>query len=665
MAIVNGELNWPGHYLSAYGIAQKQGYAGTEEEWLDSLKGADVELRYHDGLLQWKHDEAETWNTLNEFTTFQADIARKAENAQGAADRANASAKEADKSTAAANTAAGSANAKAAAAQGAADSANAAAAGADAAAGNANTAAGLANEQAQLAQGAANRADAATELAKAATSAANSAAEGANASKAAADIAAQNADTKAAAAQAGASAANTAATSANNAATAANSAATSATAAAQNARTQGDYAKGQGDRADELLGKIEETDVGGMAADILALQNGKADKTAVEAALAAKADQTAVTGVTNVLAGKADLENGKVPAAQLPEMDYDPSGSATTVQAKLDVHTGNKNNPHGVTAVQVGLGKALTLTGAVSASYNGTTARTVNIPAGKRTCRFVIGTSTAGWTANDCDYLCDGVDDQEEINAAIQTLPEGGGSIFMLSGTYSVKNTIVIDKPGVSLKGQGASSILSREWSDSSFTYILQVRSDDTEISCLTVIGNKNRYSAQGNVGVLINGGTHVRVNRVSFRENSGDALQVSEYSSKIQITNCLFNNNKRNGITTNLTTGSVINQNIVENSGISGIEIGGGSKDISAMGNISINNDYGITLAGANRCSIVGNICLRGTGLASDYSVAQSTITLFGTGNKDNLIADNHIFGKNYTTDGGSGNTFINNKYN
>ena len=31
---------------------------------------------------------------------------------------------------------------------------------------------------------------------------------------------------------------------------------------------------------------------------------------------------------------------------------------------------------------------------------------------GKRTCRFTVGTSAAGWTAADCDYLCDGTDDQ-------------------------------------------------------------------------------------------------------------------------------------------------------------------------------------------------------------------------------------------------------------
>ena len=51
-----------------------------------------------------------------------------------------------------------------------------------------------------------------------------------------------------------------------------------------------------------------------------------------------------------------------------------------------------------------------------------------NIPVStkKRTARFVVGTSTAGWTAADCDYLCDGTADQTEINAAITALPCNG-----------------------------------------------------------------------------------------------------------------------------------------------------------------------------------------------------------------------------------------------
>ena len=34
---------WPGYYYSAYGIAVKHGFEGTEEEWLESLKGRQGE----------------------------------------------------------------------------------------------------------------------------------------------------------------------------------------------------------------------------------------------------------------------------------------------------------------------------------------------------------------------------------------------------------------------------------------------------------------------------------------------------------------------------------------------------------------------------------------------------------------------------------------------
>lgn len=53
--------------------------------------------------------------------------------------------------------------------------------------------------------------------------------------------------------------------------------------------------------------------------------------------------------------GKADLsEDGKIPADQLPPMNYDPAGAAQVVQGNLQTHMADKDNPHGVTAEQVG-----------------------------------------------------------------------------------------------------------------------------------------------------------------------------------------------------------------------------------------------------------------------------------------------------------------------
>src|SRR5690606_17909579 len=62
-----------------------------------------------------------------------------------------------------------------------------------------------------------------------------------------------------------------------------------------------------------------------------------------------------------------------------------------------------------------------------------------------KTVRFVVGTSTSGWTEKDCDYLCDGTNDQVEINNAITALPVTGGEIVILDGTYNITATINVN----------------------------------------------------------------------------------------------------------------------------------------------------------------------------------------------------------------------------
>ena len=50
---------------------------------------------------------------------------------------------------------------------------------------------------------------------------------------------------------------------------------------------------------------------------------------------------------------------------------------------------------------------------------------------------FVVGTSQNRWTEADCDYLCDGTDDQIEINMALNALPVNrAGEVILLPGSY-------------------------------------------------------------------------------------------------------------------------------------------------------------------------------------------------------------------------------------
>ena len=60
-----------------------------------------------------------------------------------------------------------------------------------------------------------------------------------------------------------------------------------------------------------------------------------------------------------------------------------------------------------------------------------------------------------------CDYVCDGIDDQIEINQAISSLPDSGGEIHLSRGIFNVSNTIYIRKR-IKLVGEGKGITLDR-----------------------------------------------------------------------------------------------------------------------------------------------------------------------------------------------------------
>ena len=85
-----------GIYFSAYGIAVKHGYTGTEEEWLASLKGDPgdpVVIRFDQtsGQLQWKYQNESTWHDVLSLEELQgALVSSTIAQAQEAKDAAKA-----------------------------------------------------------------------------------------------------------------------------------------------------------------------------------------------------------------------------------------------------------------------------------------------------------------------------------------------------------------------------------------------------------------------------------------------------------------------------------------------------------------------------------------------------------------------------------------------
>lgn len=93
---------WKGYYLTAYGIAVKHGFVGTEEEWLASLRGepgAAAELRYNDEekMIEWRPKGGEEWAAIVPLSELQGTlVAATLSEAQMAAENAGKAKTEAE-----------------------------------------------------------------------------------------------------------------------------------------------------------------------------------------------------------------------------------------------------------------------------------------------------------------------------------------------------------------------------------------------------------------------------------------------------------------------------------------------------------------------------------------------------------------------------------------
>lgn len=123
---------------------------------------------------------------------------------------------------------------------------------------------------------------------------------------------------------------------------------------------------------------------------------------------------------------------------------------------------------------------------------------------GKGPARIVVGTSLAGWTASDCDLLCDGESDQQEINAAIQQVLEEsstGGQVLLLDGTYNISERITISpgKKTLILSGSGpnctriVSTVPKQNQGD--YNKGSQAQQTECEASCAILVSLDSSFS--------------------------------------------------------------------------------------------------------------------------------------------------------------------------
>ena len=400
---------WRGYYITAYGIAVKHGFQGTEEEWLKSLKGDGGEpivIRYDETAqqLQWKYESDTQWQELLSLSELQGDVVSQtlaaAQNAKTAAEAAQS----------AAETAAQTTGADAAAAKSGADTATEKAAAAAASAKTATDAAGEAQTAESSAKGYASTSGTnATAAAQSATDArsAKAAAETAASTATSAKTAAETAKTGAVSAQSKAQSAQAKAESAAaDAEESAAAAAQSATQVAANSKTAESWAVGgtgtrEGEDSNNAKYWCESAQAiagGGVTSfngrgGIVKPQKGDytAEMVGADASGAAAAVQSNLDGhegdtTAHITAAERTKWNGKQDKLTF---DTAPTANSTNpvtsggVKTELDkkanatslgAHTGNTDNPHRVTAAQAGADPTGAAASAVSAHNSSSTA---------------------------------------------------------------------------------------------------------------------------------------------------------------------------------------------------------------------------------------------------------------------------------------------------
>jgi parallel beta-helix repeat protein len=301
-----------------------------------------------------------------------------------------------------------------------------------------------------------------------------------------------------------------------------------------------------------------------------------------------------------------------------------------------------------------------------------------------KTARFVVGTSTAGWTEKDCDYLCDGTADQVEINAAITALPATGGEIVILDGTYNITSKINVTKNNVSIRGNGNATILKRMFNSTSAEGVITLTGrSGCKIANLQVDGNKASYTNDYSRGIYLSSSSNNTITGNTYNNNiygmyiessnnnntvTGNTCNNNTHgiylssSSNNTITGNTCNNNTSNGISLLSSSNNTVTGNTCNNNS-NGMYIES-SNNNTVVGNTCNNNDRGMYIESSNNNTVVGNTCIRGTGQAGDYISTQYPIRLVGTSNNYNLISNNNCMGKAVASEGGTGNTLVNNKF-
>lgn len=258
-----------------------------------------------------------------------------------------------------------------------------------------------------------------------------------------------------------------------------------------------------------------------------------------------------------------------------------------------------------------------------------------------------LGTYNAGdslLTNKTADYICDGADDQAQIQAAIDALGSNGGAVYLLEGTYNISASINMAS-NVALIGTGSATVLKKS-SSSVFAVVYAESVSNILVSQLAIDGART-YGA----GVDFVSVTYSKVDKIWVKS-------LKETGSYYKAGVCLMDSNYN--IITNVT---ITDFNFEPDSTAgNGIELlVGSSYNIVSHNYISQCNRCSLVVGGLSYNNIISDNIITGATSMSG-SVYDGSIWVLGDNNivRNNVVYNNatsgiEIAGKNCTVSGNS----------
>lgn len=267
----------------------------------------------------------------------------------------------------------------------------------------------------------------------------------------------------------------------------------------------------------------------------------------------------------------------------------------------------------------------------------------------------------------DVDYVCDGTDDQVEINAAIAALPAAGGSVVLREGTYTIAAAIVINRDDVMLVGSGHGTLIQV----SANVNMIQVGDGASArmnviIKDLQVDGSA--ATGPANNGIFFRGGagnliTHSRVEGCYAHGNWNNGIYLSRSEDCMVVRNRVESiRSFASGIFIYQSNRNQVALNDCDNCNGSAIEADLGDQNIISNNKCSSSLD-GIEVEGGNHNMVVGNYCRGNTARGIEVFDSSRYNLVIGNYCEENGIgievrnlSDRNIVIDNYCEDNGTG---------